>query len=356
MAGKHFHIIVLIFAALLLSACSYSDGAASDLLSEKMINHSSTTEINNEKTEIFLRYKDTEDGYYGHLVGVKITIFGITVYDGTRFEKMEPEVPERVMNSSNTQQSAPVIIPSRSVGSGSVFSPAPNETGRAESETPISDANHAPTPDDQAISHDGNTENDFRIIYKPIIDGWKSSYESVLNGGNPFDEDYSFWFYNGANDTIEAYYALYDIDSNGIPELILKRVCSYEEIIAYIFSFENGVAVNVFGYDGDGRPREVPWSRAGSSVVLSNGIIDSTVGDYTIYKISDDGCNVTKIASSEPYDYSDMAGLAEANWRFYVNGAQVDYDMYVQYLKTQGYNISGNNALAIIDWDIISRN
>ncbi|MDR0490791.1 MAG: hypothetical protein LBH28_06065 [Oscillospiraceae bacterium] len=218
-------------------------------------------------------------------------------------------------------------------------------------------ATSALTPDGQLISTDSHDEYDFGRIYEPILAGWKSAYKKAMNGGNPYSEEYSFRFYSGENpDSTKAYYAFYDIDGNGIPELILRKQCDYEDIIAYIFSIQDGKAVDIFGYDlshPEISPREVPWSRAGSSDILSNGLIDCTSGDYSIYRIADDGCSVAKIASSEPYDYPDMAHLAEAKWRYYTNGTLVDYDVYAQYLKTQGYSTSGDNTLAIIYWDIM---
>ena len=148
----------------------------------------------------------------------------------------------------------------------------------------------------------------------------------------------------------KGYYALYDIDGNGTPELILRKANNDEDIIAYIFTIKDDKTVNIFGYDSVGNLSEVPWSRVGSSYILSNGIIDSMNGDYAIYKIADDGCSVVEVASSEPYDYPDMANLADAKWRYYANGVPVDYDAYVQNLKEHGYTEGGDNDSAIIDW------
>ena len=193
---------------------------------------------------------------------------------------------------------------------------------------------------------------DFIKIYEPVITGWKLAYENVINGDGPYSEGFSFCFYNGDSlESTKAYYAFYDIDGNGIPELILRKECEYEDIIAYIFSIKDGIAVNIFGYDDMEYPREVPWSRDGSSFLLNNGFIDSINGNYTIYSISGDGCSVTEVASCEPYDYPDEAGLAEAKWRFYINGTQVEYDEYVQYLSEQGYAVDGSNTLATIEWE-----
>jgi len=212
----------------------------------------------------------------------------------------------------------------------------------------------APIPDGQATGPGSNNEHDYRKKYESIIAGWKSTYEKAIRGETSYSEEYSFDFYSGGyHDSIKAYYALYDIDGNGIPELILKKGCEDEDIIAYIFSLEDDIPVSVFGYDAEGHPCEVPWSRIGSSAILENGLIDSIFCNYALYKISDDGCHVIKIASCEPYDYPDEASLAEAKWRYYVYDTQVDYDVYVQYLNTLGYITDGNNSLAIIDWYII---
>jgi len=177
---------------------------------------------------------------------------------------------------------------------------------------------------DKITPEAGNKEKiDYGRIYDPIIAEWKSAYENVIDEDKPYSEDaLSFSFYDMDNiHSISAYYALYDIDGNGIMELILRKESSFEDIISYIFSINNGKAVNIFGYDDSGIPIEVPWSRVGASDVLSNGLIDCIAGDYAIYRITDDGCHVTKIASSDPYDYPDEASLADAKWNFYINNS-----------------------------------
>ncbi|MCL1875560.1 MAG: hypothetical protein FWF87_04810 [Synergistaceae bacterium] len=193
--------------------------------------------------------------------------------------------------------------------------------------------------------------------YKGVLAEWESSYTKAVNERDADSGGLSFEFYDMSDlGSAKAYYALYDIDGNGIPELILRKTSSYEDIIAYIFTIKNGKAVNIFGYYGkdfsymEGKPREVPWSRAGSSVILSSGLIDSTDGDYAVYRIADDGYSVIKFASSEPYDYPDEASLDEAEWRYYANNKQVDYDAYVRHLNEHGYKIGGNNTRAKIDW------
>lgn len=205
--------------------------------------------------------------------------------------------------------------------------------------TPINEQNNKIT----------NDANDYIKVYNPLINKWKSALNSFRSGNN-IDYDLSFDFYSMSDpNTAEAYYALYDIDGNGTPELILEKVKNYEEIIAYIFTIKDGKTINIFGNDGEDL-REVPWSRDGSSAILSNGLIDSTEGDYSIYRIADDGCSITKVASSEPYDYPDEASKSEAKWRYYVNNAQVNYDTYVQYLKEHGYTLDGENTPAAINW------
>ena len=113
---------------------------------------------------------------------------------------------------------------------------------------------------------------------------------------------------------------------------------------------KDGKAVNVFGYDDDGKPIEVPWSRSGSSDILANGWIDGMGGGFTIYKIANDGCSVTEIAAQEPYDYPDMASLGLAKWRYYIYGKQVDSDYYVKYLEDRGYVFHEKHELADIKW------
>ena len=186
--------------------------------------------------------------------------------------------------------------------------------------------------------------------YTKVLAEWKSACNKAKSEGDT-DGDFSFDFYDmSALASVKAYYALYDIDGNGIPELILKKTTSYEDIIAYIFTIKDGKALNIFGYDDRGRPGEVPWSREGSSAILSNGLIDCTDGDYTLYRMADDGYSVTKFASREPQDSPDGASLHEAKWKYYANKKQVDYDAYLRHLKTRGYKVGGENPLASIDW------
>ena len=147
-----------------------------------------------------------------------------------------------------------------------------------------------------------------------------------------------------------TYYALYDIDGNGIKELILRKENDYYDVIDYIYSIKDSKPINVFGYSGNGEPIGVPWSRYGSSVILNNGLIDSTYGDYSIYKIADDGYTAIMIAKAEPYDYPDEASKAEAKWRYFIGDKWVDdYGIYAKYLDEQGYVWDGNTE-ANIDW------
>jgi len=194
---------------------------------------------------------------------------------------------------------------------------------------------------------------DYRKAYDALITEWKSALNKYVNQGYAADDMLDFSFYDNSADSVKAYYALYDIDGNGTVELILRKQNRYEDIIAFIFSIKDGKPINVFGYDKEGLPIEVPWSREGSSVILANGLIDSIGGDYSIYKIAENGYTVKKIAYSEPYNYPDEANLAEAEWRYYANGEQVSYDYYVQNLNEQGYSMEAINAPAVIHWENI---
>ena len=199
-----------------------------------------------------------------------------------------------------------------------------------------------------------NNGNSYTKKYKPVIADWKAAYENVKNGGDPYGDGFSFGFYDMSGiASAKAYYAYYDIDGNGTPELILKKGSDYEDIIAYIFSIKDGKAVNIFGYDEVGNPIEVPWSRVGSGAILSNGLIDCMTGSYALYRISDDGFTAAKIAYKEPFNYPDEASLDEAEWRYFVNNVQVEYDEYVQHLSEQGYVSDGNNDPALIEWENI---
>lgn len=194
------------------------------------------------------------------------------------------------------------------------------------------------------------TENDYFESYRDLITEWKAALNRYINDGYTINDTFDFCFYNGCTNSLKTYYALYDIDGNGITELLLKKQNEYEDIIAYIFTIKDDEPINLFGYSDEGLPREVPWSRAGSGKILNNGLIDCCDGDYTIYKIAESGYSVIKFASAQPYDYSDEAGKAEAKWKFYIDETEVDYDFYVQRLGEQGYMVNGNNTLANIDW------
>ena len=171
-----------------------------------------------------------------------------------------------------------------------------------------------------------------------------------FQGGNDLFDSSSFGLYQGYTNSLVTYYALFDIGNNGIKQLLLKKQSGYEDIIAYIFTIKDGEVINLFGYNDNGLPREVPWSRNGVCKILDNGLIDCWDGDYTIYKIAENGYSLIELASNKPYNYPDEAHKAEAEWRYYINELVVDYEFYVQYLDEQGYMVDGNNALATIDW------
>lgn len=193
-------------------------------------------------------------------------------------------------------------------------------------------------------------------VYKELIAEWATAMNNYKSDDYLGNDMLDFNFYNGIvnKESIQAYYALYDIDGNGTKELILNKRNGIEDIIAYIFTIKDGKPINVFGYHEGfsdfGLPHEVPWSRGGSSSILKNGLIDCRSGDYSIYRIADNGYTVFEIASAEPYDYPCEALLAEAKWMYYINGEEVDYDFYCQYLEGQGFNVEGKNTLANLNW------
>lgn len=193
------------------------------------------------------------------------------------------------------------------------------------------------------------SEIDYNQAYESLIVEWEKALKNEKNGEYTADEMLSFSFY-GYGDNPKAYYAFYDIDDNGVSELILKKEAEYEDIIAYIFTLKDGVPINIFGYCDDGKPKEVPWSRVGSSYILDTGLIDSQNGDYSIYRISDDGYTVDSVAHRHPYDYPNQANLAEAKWKFYIHDTITDRESYVKYLNELGYIVGGDNTLANIEW------
>lgn len=220
--------------------------------------------------------------------------------------------------------------------------------GTSSTPTEIFDGNDNQAPENGNEAQE--VQIDYEKTYESVLTEWKACLVRHNNGGEKRDDMFNFYFYSGYGDSAIAHYSLYDIDGNSIPELILKKSYGYEDIIAYIFTVKDGIPINIFGYDEAGKPYEVPWSRSGSGDILSNGLIDCMGGDFSIYKIADDGYTLLKIAYSEPYDYPYEAGLASAKWRDYINGVQVDSDFYVQYLNEQGYDINRNNVSAAIEW------
>jgi len=177
--------------------------------------------------------------------------------------------------------------------------------------------------------------------------------QNIIDNNKTYADLITEWKTTNELEGYTAYYALYDIDGNGIKELILRKENDYDDVIDYIYSIKDSKPINVFGYSGNGEPIEVPSSRYGSSVILNNGLIDSSAGDYSIYKIADDGYTAIMIAKAEPYDYPDEASRAEAKWRYFIGDKWVDdYGIYAKYLDEQGYNVWDNegNTEANIYW------
>ena len=217
---------------------------------------------------------------------------------------------------------------------------------------------YTPADPDEGMTQtgtEGMTQAEYLEAYSEVLATWKSDLKRHINDEQIFGMTFEFWFYNGYTEKVKTYYALYDIDGNGVKELLLKKQNdSYEDIIAYIFTIYDGKPINLFGYDDiSGAPREVPWSRVGSCGILKSGLIDCYYADYAVYQISGAGDSVVEFASSEPYDYPDEASKAEVEWRYYIGGVEVDYDYYTQYLNENGYSINDINSPADIDWILI---
>jgi len=193
-------------------------------------------------------------------------------------------------------------------------------------------------------------KDDYYGSYDSVISEWKEALNRYINDEHMGKDIFDFGFYSGYANSIKTYYALYDIDGNGVVELLLKKQNKYEDIVAYIYTIKNGEPISLFGYNSEGLPNEVPWSRVGSSKILDTGLIDCYDGDYTVYKIAENGYSVIKFASAQPYDYPDEANKAEAKWKFYINEIEVEYDFYVQCLNEQMYTENRINILANIDW------
>ena len=237
------------------------------------------------------------------------------------------------------------------IDTGKEYTPAIDDSGNATASTSTT------TPDDAGKTPSGTnninmTTDDYLEVYGELLATWKSDLKKHNNDEQVFGMTFEFWFYNGYSDDVKTYYALYDIDGNGVKELLLKKKdnAGYEEILAYIFTLKDGKPISLFGYEDSGVPREVPWSRVGSGEILINGLIDCYYADYKIYQIADNGYSLVVLAYAEPYDYPDEAGLAEAKWRHYIYGDEVDYDYYKQYLADLDYEVNGKVILADIDW------
>jgi len=170
-------------------------------------------------------------------------------------------------------------------------------------------------PKDATATAPASVENFdyYARIYKPVIDDLKSA---------------------------RTHYAIFDINKNGIPELLFIGDEGWSSQISDIYTIVDGSPVYLF---------EPPWNRYGSSEILSSGLISDPTGS-AIYKISVDGKRVVTIAHTEEYDYPYEASRALAQRKFYINEFEVTFDFYVQYLKEQGYMVLETNAAADIDW------
>ena len=184
-------------------------------------------------------------------------------------------------------------------------------------------------------------DNDVPLRYCPQTQRLKIAevyYKRATIEKFDFAKVYKQWIEDLEN--ISGYYAIFDIDGNGVPELLVTYKEGNYDIFTYIFTIVNGSLALIF---------EPPFSRYGSSEVLSSGLIVCALGE-NIYKISNDGSSVIQIARAEPYDYPNEASRAEAKWRYYVNNAEVEFEVYVQFLKEQGYNVGKENIKANIKW------
>ena len=216
--------------------------------------------------------------------------------------------------------------------------------------TPSPEATSENTATPESPDNTPKPEIDYNTIYQPLITEWETAFNKYLNHTSSYTDMLDFSFYDLSINSTAAYYAIYDIDNNGISELILRNENGGEDIISYIFTIKDEKPINIFGYNNN-QPIQVPWSRGGAGKILSNGLIDCEECSYSIYKISNNGYTVTILAESEPYNYPDEADLAMADWKYYINNTQVtNYDSYVQALQAEGYSLGEDNELAVIDW------
>lgn len=186
------------------------------------------------------------------------------------------------------------------------------------------------TPDDAAAAP--ALETDWTAIYDPILSQYRAAIENgfyldILRSG---DGD---WSVIGENINVElliasgnfesyfVFYALQDIDGNGIPELLIGGSDSADTVTNY----------DVFTYDGTNIVPLFPDLQFGYRVtfrLLSNGIFAVTWNSsaahsgYSFYRIAEDGITAEEVESiclkadpeSSPNTlrcYHDAEGIAE---------------------------------------------
>lgn len=124
-------------------------------------------------------------------------------------------------------------------------------------------------------------------------------------------------FYHNFNEDAYFFYALEDIDSNGIPELLIGKDYSPEgtpEIID-LYSISNGSIVQYFEnpYFGE----RTYLSILAGGMLQNGGSSSAASGGCSIYQISDDGSSINKIADYTYYFADDNVPPPDGNYMSY---------------------------------------
>ena len=115
-------------------------------------------------------------------------------------------------------------------------------------------------------------------------------------------------YYLGTSENFEMYYALYDIDKNGIPELILGGAFNDDKPRLYdVFTYDKTEGINPFA------SLDYNFGERTSLYLYANGILEvhwalgGTHHGMNFYKISSDGFNIELVegVSIKPKDYED---------------------------------------------------
>lgn len=131
--------------------------------------------------------------------------------------------------------------------------------------------------------------NDF---YKDILYGESNEWELIGEDIN------DYLMYDMAKECFEAFYALYDVDKNGIPELFLGGKFGDDDLTYYdMFTSDKAKAINPFnslGYYFGGRTYLYLYA---NGILEVHWYLGGTHHGRNFYKISSDGFNMELVES-----------------------------------------------------------